>query len=135
MQFDDKALVARFRRCADEAGGGNALAHKTGIPRSTLETYFTGAATPKPARLAALCQATGINGHWLLTGEGPMKTLDSAASLQNAIDTIQSVARAINVELGSEQQVLLEAHRVATPEVRDTLLKVAMIILAAQPSR
>lgn len=63
-------LPARLRECASLLGGAETLSDKTGIPRRTLETYLSGSADPKGRRLASICQATGVSGHWLLTGEG-----------------------------------------------------------------
>lgn len=63
-------LAERIRTCAEIAGSANELARKTGVPRSTLETYLSGLAEPKAERLATICRITGVNGHWLLTGEG-----------------------------------------------------------------
>lgn len=62
-------LKKRLRYCVDIAGSGNALADRSGIPRRTLESYLAGTAEPKASRLAAIIEATGVNGHWLLTGE------------------------------------------------------------------
>ncbi len=62
-------LKERLRHCVEIAGSGNALADQSGIPRRTLESYLAGHAEPKASRLAAIVRATGIDGHWLLTGE------------------------------------------------------------------
>ncbi|MCT9072797.1 helix-turn-helix domain-containing protein [Cupriavidus gilardii] len=66
-------LAERIRACAERVGGGDALARKTGIPRSTLETYLTGKAEPKASRIAEICEVSGVNTQWLLTGTGPMQ--------------------------------------------------------------
>lgn len=65
-------LADRIRTCAERVGGGDALARKTGIPRSTLETYLTGKAEPKASRIAEICEVAGVSTNWLLTGSGPM---------------------------------------------------------------
>lgn len=67
--------------CAALVGGGEALSQKAGIPRRTLETYLTGTADPKGKRLAAICAATGVSGHWLLTGEGERTARPAGASV------------------------------------------------------
>lgn len=46
------------------------MSQKTGIPRSTLETYLTGKAEPKISRLVAIAQAAEISIGWLATGDG-----------------------------------------------------------------
>ncbi len=130
MSPNDAALADRIRACVREAGGGNSFARATGIPRSTLETYISGKATPKPDRLAAICQILNINGHWLLTGEGEMRIVASPADLKAAISTIQSVARSLKPGITGDQQILLDAHKSATPEMAAALLTLAKAILA-----
>lgn len=82
------SLSERIRKCAEIAGSGDDLARKSETPRSTLETYLTGKAEPKAGRIAAFCYATGVNGHWLLTGEGSMLISDvqQASSPHMAVD-------------------------------------------------
>lgn len=72
------SVAERLRKCAEVVGSGDELARKAEIPRSTLETYLTGKADPKAERLAAICYATGVSGHWLLTGNGQMMLSDVA---------------------------------------------------------
>ncbi len=62
-------LVERLRRCASIAGSGDKLAEMSEIPRRTLESYLSGATQPKASRLAAIAKVTGVNLHWLITGE------------------------------------------------------------------
>lgn len=66
------SVPERIRKCAEIVGSGDELARKAEIPRRTLETYLSGESDPKASRMAAICYAAGINGHWLLTGEGEM---------------------------------------------------------------
>lgn len=85
-------LAARLRECAALVGGGEALSQKAGIPRRTLETYLTGTADPKGKRLAAICAAAGISGHWLLTGEGE-RMQRPPASVSNLLAINEPAAR------------------------------------------
>ena len=78
----DATLSARIRRCAQIVGSGNALARKTGIPRSTLETYISGNVEPIARRLVTLARAAGVSVEWLATGEGP-----SAGIPKDAVST------------------------------------------------
>ncbi len=72
-----ETLSDRLRRVAKEvAGSGDALSQKTGIARSTLETWLTGRADLKAAKLAQISVATGVNIHWLVTGDTPMMLSD-----------------------------------------------------------
>ena len=130
----DLALAERLRMCVQDVGGGGEFSRRAGIPRSTLETYITGKATPKPERLAAICHVFDINGHWLLTGDGKMKTMASGTELKDAISTIQSVAKSLKPEMNSDQQTLLDAHARATPEMRKALINLAQAIIATSPA-
>lgn len=67
-----ETLRDRIRTCTNLAGSGNSLAKSTGIPRRTLENYLSGRSEPKWMALAAIAKTVNVNGHWLLTGEGPM---------------------------------------------------------------
>lgn len=62
----------RLRKCVEIAGNGDKLARKSAIPRRSLEYYLSGESFPKADRLEVIVKATGVNGHWLLTGEGPL---------------------------------------------------------------
>lgn len=67
-----KGLSERIRACASAVGNGEELSRRTGIPRSTLESYLTGDSEPKVSRLVAIAQAAQANIGWLATGEGEM---------------------------------------------------------------
>ncbi|MDW3689190.1 helix-turn-helix transcriptional regulator [Cupriavidus sp. CV2] len=71
------SLVDRLRQCAEIAGSGDELARRAAIPRRTLEYYLAGESDPKAKRLTAIVEATGVSGHWLLTGCGPMLASDT----------------------------------------------------------
>ncbi|MCP3018420.1 helix-turn-helix domain-containing protein [Cupriavidus basilensis] len=71
------SLVDRLRQCAEIAGSGDELSRRAAIPRRTLEYYLAGESDPKAKRLTAIVEATGVNGHWLLTGSGPMLANDA----------------------------------------------------------
>lgn len=88
----DNEMAARLRICAALVGGGEALSQKAGIPRRTLETYLTGEADPKGKRLAAICAAAGVNGHWLLTGEGERSPSAEGDAADVAADLVSGKA-------------------------------------------
>ena len=130
---DDLSLAERLRACVKLAGGGAELARLTDIPRSTLETYLTGANAPKPDRLRTICQVLGVNGHWLLMGEGEMKPsplknsdgtvtdgqfLDAVAVLKRTAEKLEKAA------LNDDEKVLLSAYRGASQERRAIALDV-----------
>ena len=45
---------------------------KVKLRPSTITNYEIGTRTPSPALISAICQAYGVNEHWLRTGEGEM---------------------------------------------------------------
>lgn len=63
-------LGKRIKKAADSIGGGVALSKQTGIPRSTLEYYFTGKTEPKASNIAEISTCTNFSAAWLTTGEG-----------------------------------------------------------------
>jgi len=67
-----KGLGERIRACANAVGNGEELSRRTGIPRSTLESYLTGDSEPKASRLVAIALAAQASVGWLATGEGDM---------------------------------------------------------------
>ena len=95
---------------------GDALARRVGIPRRTLEYYLAGESDPKAKRLAAIVEATGVNGHWLLTGSGPMLANDAQSPSNRAtagIDASQLGSALSNAERSLEatqQHVSAERH-------------------------
>lgn len=74
----DPDLSGRIKEAARLAGGGDALAQKTGLPRRTLGNYLAGRNEPKTSGLAAIAKAAGVSVAWLATGEGPMRPADQA---------------------------------------------------------
>lgn len=80
-------IGVRIRTCAEIVGSGDAISQKTGIPRSTLETYLTGKAEPKASRLVAIADAAGVSVEWLATGRGAMRP-DNAAPAKGAASGI-----------------------------------------------
>ena len=89
------SLADRLRKCAEIVGSGDELARRSGIPRSTLETYFTGKTEPKADRLAEICHLCGVDGHWLLTGSGAMQPTPSLAATAPPSDLAQCMAIAV----------------------------------------
>jgi hypothetical protein len=126
------SLAERLRECCKLAGGGAALARIADIPRSTLETYLTGANAPKPDRLGAICHALGVNGHWLLLGKGEMlinnDQLDNTFTEKqflNAVDVLKRAAATIEkAALTTEERILVDAYRNASPERREIVLDI-----------
>jgi len=70
-----KSLGDRIRACAGMAGSGEELSRRTGIPRSTMESYLNGESEPKASRLVAIAQAVQADIEWLVTGN--VRALDA----------------------------------------------------------
>jgi len=68
IQAFAKALGDRIRHCVGLAGSGEELSRRTGIPRSTLESYLNGESEPKVSRLVAIAHAVEADLEWLATG-------------------------------------------------------------------
>jgi hypothetical protein len=69
-------LARRVRKVRLELYGPNgkaALAHALGIPEQTWSNYESGVALPAPV-LLALVELSGVDPHWLLSGEGERYT-------------------------------------------------------------
>ncbi|WP_282339426.1 S24 family peptidase [Pseudomonas sp. PS02288] len=63
-----QSLGERIRECAALAGSGEELSRRTGIPRSTLESYLNGESEPKVSRLVAIAHSVNADLEWLATG-------------------------------------------------------------------
>lgn len=129
----DLSLAERLRECVKLAGSAAKLARIAGIPRSTLETYLTGANAPKPDRLRTICQVLGVNGHWLLLGEGNIKVSSSRNSevivtdgqFLDAVTVLKRAAQKIEATaLTDDEKILLGGYRDASPERRAIALDV-----------
>lgn len=80
LRGDVRAGGPLHQRLAAVAGDRSVkqVAAATGLNPETVRRYLRGQA-PSAEFLAALCRAYGVNGHWLLTGEGAAFLHDSSA--------------------------------------------------------
>jgi hypothetical protein len=72
----NRSLPRRIRQVRRELYGSDgvpALVEALGIPEQTWSNYESGVALPAPV-LLVLIEQTGVNPHWLLTGEGERYT-------------------------------------------------------------
>lgn len=53
---------------------GRQAADVCGVPARTIQNWIKGDRTPNAADLGKVCAHLGVNGHWLLTGDGAMYT-------------------------------------------------------------
>lgn len=79
------------------------VARAFGVDRSRVSRWFNPDAEqgemPGPDYLPLLPELLGVDGHWLLTGEGPMRRTDPAAS-RVALDRIERVLREARARKG-----------------------------------
>jgi transcriptional regulator with XRE-family HTH domain len=68
------AFFERLRQCLHERAMSQAdLARQLGVGVGTVSEWFTRGRVPNGDVMLRLPAALGVNGHWLLTGEGPRK--------------------------------------------------------------
>ncbi|MBD0319486.1 MAG: helix-turn-helix domain-containing protein [Gemmatimonadetes bacterium] len=73
------AFFERLRQVLDDRGMSQAdLARELGVGVATVSEWFTRGRVPNGDVMLRLPLALGVNGHWLLTGDGP-RDLDGAA--------------------------------------------------------
>jgi transcriptional regulator with XRE-family HTH domain len=73
------AFFERLRQVLDDRGMSQAdLARELGVGVATVSEWFTRGRVPNGDVMLRLPQALDVNGHWLLTGEGPRDRDDDA---------------------------------------------------------
>lgn len=74
-------LAHRLRIAREFAGMDQAtLAEKAEIGRTTIVNYEAGYRVPRRIYLRAIADATGVDLHWLETGEAPSSYVDEAST-------------------------------------------------------
>lgn len=70
-QFDRESFRKRLAQAYYHSGLTNVEVQRmTGISRKNLQAYSRGEYLPGIESLTKMCEAFGVNAHWLLTGEG-----------------------------------------------------------------
>ena len=95
-----QALAARKMRQAD-------LCQRTGIPKSAISQYLSGAFEPKQDRVAILARALNVQEAWLMGFNVPMERDEPAP------------------DVSTEESALLERFRQLPPEKQRLLLSLA----------
>ena len=119
---DDAAILDRLKQAAQLAGGPDALARKTGIPRRTLGNYLSGKNPPKLPALVAIARTVGVSLEWLATGHelpiaGPVLALQPTAVAVDrelfgrVVDAIQRLYKEQHVGLAGVDLGRLAAER------------------------
>lgn len=74
-------ILARVRRAIKEAGISQAALERAGVAsQSAISAWFTREdSEPSASALGRLAEVLGLNGHWLLTGQGERRAMGSGA--------------------------------------------------------
>ena len=95
-----------------------AWANRIGVPRSTFSRMWNDGVAPKAETLLAVSVATGLSIDWLLTGEGPMRRGETAATIQPASTvpvepSVKAAVRAgdFHLSMGDSMELLVNIHK------------------------
>jgi transcriptional regulator with XRE-family HTH domain len=93
------AFFERLRQVLDDRGLSQAdLARELGVGVATVSEWFTRGRVPNGDVMLRLPGALRVNGHWLLTGEGPRELEEAPHGdpyLRGASDAIQRLQQAV----------------------------------------
>jgi transcriptional regulator with XRE-family HTH domain len=93
------AFFERLRQLLDDRGMSQAdLAREVGVGVATVSEWFTRGRVPNGDVMLRLPHALAVNGHWLLTGEGPRemdRRRDGDPYLQGARDAMALLSRSL----------------------------------------
>jgi len=94
------AFFERLRQVLDDQGMSQAdLARELGVGVATVSEWFTRGRVPNGDVMLRLPGALGVNGHWLLTGEGPREYEAGPRGdpyLRGAADAIARMSKAVD---------------------------------------
>jgi transcriptional regulator with XRE-family HTH domain len=94
------AFFERLRQVLDDRGLSQAdLARELGVGVATVSEWFTRGRVPNGDVMLRLPGALQVNGHWLLTGEGPREREQSPQGdpyLRGACDAIDRLRQALD---------------------------------------
>lgn len=76
-ESNSDAFQLRMKELVEHVGSMAEIARKCGLPESTVKKWVDGISDPSRERCIALARGTGVSLLWLVTGEGPMKALQS----------------------------------------------------------
>ncbi|MGD9525034.1 MAG: hypothetical protein AB7N73_15815 [Gemmatimonadales bacterium] len=109
----------------DDRGLGMAqVSRDTGLPYPTINRWWSEQRLPDPAGLQALIVVYGLNGHWVMTGEGnPDVAVQQAVEKVDVIDSLAYQAggrAALGMMAEAVERALAESKRDwSTPKAPD----------------
>ena len=105
QQIRSRLALAFQRRALEEGMTQAELSRRTGAASPTVNEWFKSEAIPDGVMLARIAEALDVNGHWLLTGEGPM------ARPGRGEEGLEEAFRAgANAVIGKLGQVVAQLH-------------------------
>ncbi|MHA7881756.1 helix-turn-helix domain-containing protein [Nitratireductor rhodophyticola] len=131
-------LADRIRRAAQEVGGLNQLAERTGIPRRTIGSWLQGR-KPKPEALRKISEETRVSLAWLIVGAGSMRETGGVveeAAQKEADESSAAFDRAMpKVGLGEPEPMFSKIFRSQQPMFNIELLeRLARIVTSVHKS-
>lgn len=115
----ESTLGTRLALARQRAGmTQTALAHLLGLGAgSRISDWESGRTSPTAATMLQLPHIFGVNGHWLLTGDGPM-----AIAAGNEEAQIEAAAKILSGEVPDEVVNMIAGRTDPGPAVRDAVL-------------
>ena len=83
------------------------------VPYRTVQNYVNGVRMPQADILAQICTRSGIDAHWLITGEGDMLRPARAVEVRDDAGVWR-----VGAPLTPEEADLLEVYRALDPDAR-----------------
>ncbi|WP_322885010.1 helix-turn-helix transcriptional regulator [Sinorhizobium medicae] len=96
-------LGDRIRDASGEVDGLKRLSELIDVPRRTLGHWLTGT-QPKPEHLQKIADVTGVQLHWLITGEGPKKEDPISKAMQRLLKLSENPGGLTNDEVAERYE-------------------------------
>ena len=130
-----KLLGNRILEVAKMVGGQKNLADLSGLQDTQIHRYIKGANVPGAKIISDIALSSNINGHWLLTGEGPMRPGEQETTTPSQGRGIEGYPEigAVDVLDGIEiieKIILKRGGKLYSPEQKVEMVRLACEIFA-----